>query len=80
MLKEKFGFAELFNLLLVIIGVAFIIQPPFLMEAIGFSVETKESKDPGYFLAAGLLVGGNVIMAIVYVAMRKLKGEDKDVE
>ena len=74
-LKEKFGFVEITNLLGIIIGIALIVQPPALVNLLGASVEDSKSSDPAYYMAAIFLILGTFMQATVYISLRNLKSE-----
>ena len=70
-LKESVSVLDLMNLVLVFAGVVFIVKPPFLF---GSSDGYNEDSTTLYAMI-GLLVGSLLLMAPIYVILRKLKGK-----
>ena len=70
-LKESVSVMDLMNLVLVFAGVVFIVKPPFLF---GSSERYNEDSTTLYAMI-GLLVGSLLLMAPIYVILRKLKGK-----
>ena len=70
-LKETISVLDLMNLALVFGGVIFIVKPPFLFGSlVGYNKDSTS-----LYAMIGLLVGSLLLMAPIYVILRKLKGK-----
>ena len=70
-LKESVSVMDLMNLVLVFAGVVFIVKPPFLFGRL----EDFNEDSTTLYAMIGLLVGSLLLMAPIYVILRKLKGK-----
>lgn len=69
-LKETFGLFEVINIAFSLIGVIFVMQPPFIF---GNQVTSEHSQAQGHFYVTLVVFGGTVAVSIASVAMRALK-------
>ena len=66
-LKEQLKMIDVFNVALTLVGLVFIIRPPFL-----YGYDTTFVVDEAYFSAALIVFGGSILQALLYILLRCL--------
>lgn len=67
-LKEQLKMIDVFNVALTLVGLVFIIRPPFL-----YGYDPTFVVDEAYFSAALIVFGGSILQALLYILLRVLK-------
>ena len=67
-LKEPLKLIDVFNVLITLTGILFIIRPPLI-----FGTDPLGHVDPSYYLAACVVLAGTLLQSTVYIILRMLK-------